>query len=169
MVSLAGEISRLASVDSYDSSVQANTIHSPQTPLVGFELPAAAARLGLGWHVGAFPSEHNGRGWPVSLVASRLGISNPRRVARRSMATGHVAAPVAWPCAEETDVHKITDLQLLIEQTARYVQHFEKPPYVLGYPVSWEVLRYASISMIGAILTGLQGTGALLKIMKMLS
>jgi len=62
----------------------------------------------------------------------------------------------------------ITDVQLLLEQTARHIQHFEKPPFVLGYPISWEVLRYSLISMVGAIVTGLQGTGALVKLMKVM-
>jgi len=50
------------------------------------------------------------------------------------------------------------ELQVLIEQTARYIQQFDRPPTVLGYPVTWDVLRYMSLSLIAAILTGLKGT-----------
>jgi len=51
-----------------------------------------------------------------------------------------------------------TELQLVLEQTARFVQQFERPPTVLGYPVTWDVLRYMSLSLMAAFITGLKGT-----------
>lgn len=53
---------------------------------------------------------------------------------------------------------KLTELQVLLEETARHIQHFERPPTILGYPVTWEVLRYMSLSLVAAIITGLKGT-----------
>mmetsp|Transcript_20546 Transcript_20546/g.32132 ORF Transcript_20546/g.32132 Transcript_20546/m.32132 type:complete len:233 (+) Transcript_20546:118-816(+) len=53
---------------------------------------------------------------------------------------------------------RLSDVQILLEQTARYIQQHNRPPTVLGYPVTWDVLRYMSLSLVAAIITGLKGT-----------
>ena len=59
------------------------------------------------------------------------------------------------PKSKNPETRQVQDL---LEQTARYIQQFERPPTVVGYPVTWEVLRYISFSLIAAIFTGAKGT-----------
>ena len=59
------------------------------------------------------------------------------------------------PKSKNPETRQVQDL---LEQTARYIQQFERPPTVVGYPVTWEVLRYISLSLIAAIFTGAKGT-----------
>eukprot|EP00960_Hanusia_phi_P067496 766643-Hanusia_phi.AAC.2 len=106
------------------------------------------------------------------------------RMARRSQKFGTSSLSVPWPGPETGRSPGSTELQvlppfllspsllcaplvfpadlpqILLEQTARYIQQFDKPPTLLGYPVriqfTWEVLRYMSLSLVAAIITGLK-------------
>jgi len=80
------------------------------------------------------------------------------RMGRRSQKFGTSSLSVPWPGPETGRSPGSTELQILLEQTARYIQQFDRPPTLLGYPFTWEVLRYMSLSLVAAIITGLKGT-----------
>uniref|UniRef100_A0A7S0THZ0 Uncharacterized protein n=2 Tax=Hemiselmis andersenii TaxID=464988 RepID=A0A7S0THZ0_HEMAN len=57
---------------------------------------------------------------------------------------------------EEPSLSSVTDVQLLLERTARYIEMFDRPPRLLSFTVSIQFLRYIFLPLLSPIFAAIR-------------